>query len=263
MSCTTPALFRYCAVLLFAVPACFADVTASISGFVDASGQAQVCFYFLDCTPADDSFSFSDSNTQPTHNFSETRDASADDGTLSAGASVTMQQMVALNPGQLSTFIEGDDHLGASNYDTQASVDAVNQNTTTFESTGTFLLHVTGQITVQMNDYHFSSEDVEYLELSGPDGLIFSDFAPFELAPLVEDVNESWLLPAGTYTLLDSIVLQSGAGAPGGAGGNSFSLSLDADYTSVVPEPRWTAILALASMLLFSGRLRSKRARRV
>jgi len=216
-----------------------------------------------DCTPADDSFSFSDSNTQPTFSFSKTRVASADDERLSAGASVAIQQMVALNPGHLSTFIEADDHLGASNFDTQASVDAVNENTTTFESTGTFLLHVIGQITVQMNDYHFSSEDVEYLELSGPDGLIFSDFAPFELAPLVEDVNESWLLPAGTYTLLDSVVLQSLAGAPGGAGGNSFSLSLDADYASV-PEPRWVAILALAALpLLFYGRLRSKRARRM
>ena len=146
MHCTTPALFRYCAVLLFAVPACFADVTASISGFVDANGQAQDSCVpeFFGCNFESDSFSFSDSNTQPLYSFSQTGSASAgSDPSDGAGVGATITQMEALSSGHLSTSLEADDYVYASNLFTFATVDAVDQNTTTFESTGTFLLHVT------------------------------------------------------------------------------------------------------------------------
>jgi hypothetical protein len=250
-------LFFIPAAVLFTVPA-VADITTSVSGGVGASGMAAVACSTPDCGQGllTDSFSFGASNSQPTFSFSRSGKASIgsgvtpDNGYLHyAQVSATLQQNVDLTANHLSTLLKTEAYaFGSGSFNTDAEISATNENTVVFDSTGPFVIHLTADETSFPNGVLTTLPNL-YFVFSGPEGLIFDSFFSF-YPPLGEQsFDETWLLQPGQYTLaqVDDVVNGFAPGA-GGEVDDLASLALDADFTPVVPEPRW-GVLFLALLV--------------
>jgi|SRR5579871_1057336 len=226
-------------------PALADAVNVTVSGAAGGDGTIIArCLFLTDCDEFTDteSFGISGSNNH-VGTFTASGSTSADEQRVSMSAFV--QQITTASPTSISVDLLSSASVDALGAEWGARFSLVNSDTFEWTLTTESLMNLTTQVT-ESDSPNYSPCFV--LMSVGPKGASFflSACEP-ELIP-----NQSFIVAAGTYTLIASNNLMSGF-SPEGMMTNDETLvdfSLTADFTPIVPEPKWSIIVPAALFIL-------------